>query len=114
MDWHRAAGRPGGHHRHHLERAGPLREGTDGGPGKFAEACGKLERGNAVARRFEAGGPLDFNIHYHEGKAVRYPASRKAVAAVRGELKVALDQDYCWMWTNKSQQPVDLRFTLTR
>lgn len=83
-------------------------------PGKFAEACGKLQRGDTVAWRFEAGGPLAFNIHYHEGKAVRYPARREAVAAARGELKVALDQDYCWMWTNKTAQPVDLRFTLTR
>jgi hypothetical protein len=83
-------------------------------PGKFAEACGKLQRGDAVAWRFEAGGPLDFNIHFHEGKAVRYPARRKSVAAARGQLKVALDQDYCWMWTNTSAQPVDLRLTLTR
>lgn len=83
-------------------------------PGKFAEACGKLQRGEAVAWRFEAGGPLDFNIHFHEGKAVRYPARRNAVAAAQGQLKVALDQDYCWMWSNKSAQPVDLRLTLTR
>lgn len=83
-------------------------------PGKFAEACGKLQSGQRVNWRFEAGGPLEFNIHFHEGKAVRYPARRKAVAAARGELKVALDQDYCWMWTNKTAQPVDLRFTLTR
>lgn len=83
-------------------------------PGKFAEACGKLQPGEHVNWRFEAGGALDFNIHFHEGKSVRYPERRKAVPAARGELKVALDQDYCWMWTNKTGQPVDLRFTLTR
>jgi hypothetical protein len=27
---------------------------------------------------------------------------------------VALDQDYCWMWTNKSGQAVDLNLLLTR
>ena len=83
-------------------------------PGQFAEACGKLRRGEAVAWRFEAGGPLRFNIHYHQGQAVRYPERRDAAAAAQGRLKVARDQDYCWMWTNTSAQPIDLRVTLTR
>ena len=83
-------------------------------PGKFAEACGKLARADAVAWQFEASGPLNFNIHYHEGKDVRYPARQEAIASARGELRAALDQDYCWMWTNKSARPVELRIELSR
>ena len=83
-------------------------------PGKFAEACGKLARADSVAWRFEASGPLNFNIHYHEGKDVRYPERRDALAGASGRLQVALDQDYCWMWTNKSGQAVDLNVLLTR
>lgn len=83
-------------------------------PGKFAEACGKLARADSVAWRFEASGPLNFNIHYHEGKDVRYPERRDALAGASGRLQVALDQDYCWMWTNKSGQAVDLNLLLTR
>ena len=83
-------------------------------PGKFAEVCGKLARADSVAWRFEASGPLNFNIHYHEGKDVRYPERRDALAGASGRLQVVLDQDYCWMWTNKSGQAVDLNRLLTR
>jgi hypothetical protein len=83
-------------------------------PGKFAEVCGKLARADSVAWRFEASGPLNFNIHYHEGKDVRYPERRDALAGASGRLRVVLDQDYCWMWTNKSGQAVDLNLLLTR
>lgn len=83
-------------------------------PGKFAEVCGKLTRADSVAWRFDASGPLNFNIHYHEGKDVRYPERRDALAGASGRLQVALDQDYCWMWTNKSGQAVDLNVLLTR
>jgi hypothetical protein len=67
-----------------------------------------------VAWRFEASGPLDFNIHYHEGQAVRYPAREDAAAGSSGTLQAALDQDYCWMWTNKARHPVSLRLALER
>ncbi len=83
-------------------------------PSKFAEVCGKLARADSVAWRFEASGPLNFNIHYHEGKDVRYPERRDALAGASGRLQVVLDQDYCWMWTNKSGQAVDLNLLLTR
>ncbi|HMM85715.1 MAG TPA: hypothetical protein PKC53_09585 [Azohydromonas sp.] len=83
-------------------------------PGKFAEVCGKLVKAESVAWRFDASGPLNFNVHYHEGKEVRYPERRDALASASGQLRVALDQDYCWMWTNKSAQPVDLQLLLTR
>ena len=83
-------------------------------PGKFAEVCGKLARADSVAWRFEASGPLNFNIHYHEGQDVRYPERRDALAGASGRLQVVLDQDYCWMWTNKSGQAVDLNLLLTR
>ena len=83
-------------------------------PGKFAEVCGKLARADSVAWRFDASGPLNFNIHYHEGKDVRYPERRDALAGASGRLQVALDQDYCWMWTNKSGQAVDLNLLLMR
>lgn len=59
--------------------------------GKFAEICGKLTRADTVAWRFEASGPLNFNIHYHEGKDVRYPERRDALAGADGQLRVALD-----------------------
>ncbi|MFO1251472.1 MAG: hypothetical protein U1E77_10145 [Inhella sp.] len=83
-------------------------------PGTFAEYCGKLTKDQTVRWSFEAGAPLDFNIHYHAGKAVEYPVKAKGVAAQQGELKVALDQDYCWMWSNKGGVGVTLKVQLER
>lgn len=81
-------------------------------PGRSTEICGKLARGATVRWEFEAGGPLDFNIHYHAGKEVVYPARRSATRRGEGSLPAALDQDYCWMWTNKATRPVRLRVSL--
>jgi hypothetical protein len=82
-------------------------------PGKFAEWCGKLQRGD-VKWSYEAAAPLEFNVHYHEGKNVHYPAKMDGAAKAQGTLGVGVDQDYCWMWTNKTNAPVTLRATATR
>ena len=82
-------------------------------PGKFAEVCGKVERGQRIVWRYRADRALDFNIHYHVGKTVVYPA-RKTVASASGRLRVKSGEDHCWMWTNKSNAPVALSLTLQR
>ena len=83
-------------------------------PGKFAEACGKLARSDAVRWSWEAGGNVSFNIHYHEGDKVEYPVKQAGVPRAQGTLDVAKDQDYCWMWTNKSPSTFSLRVQLSR
>ncbi len=67
-------------------------------PKQFAEACTALKQGERIRWRWQAAQPLKFNIHYHEGKAVRMPVQTQA-AAGEGTLEVTLDQDYCWMWS---------------
>lgn len=71
-------------------------------PGKFVELCGSLGAGNVVAWSFDADAELNFNVHYHVGKEVRYPSRMERVRRSEGELAVDLAQDYCWMWTNQS------------
>jgi hypothetical protein len=83
-------------------------------PGKFIEVCEKLTQGTKVAWHFQSAAPLNFNIHYHEGKDVKYPTKRDASAGARGRLDAALEQDYCWMWTNPQQKTTALRLTLKR
>ena len=83
-------------------------------PAKFVELCGKLPAGLKVVWGFDAGAPLDFNIHYHVGKDVVYPSKLKAVATFSDTLHTQLDQDYCWMWTNKSQVAAKLSVKLQR
>lgn len=83
-------------------------------PGKFSEVCGKLAKGNEVRWRFESDGPLDFNIHYHEGRTVHYPVKREGTARADGTLTSAQDRDYCWMWTNKTDKAAALGVSLER
>ena len=94
--------------------SGRFEHGTTLAPGKFLEVCGKLSKGQAVAWSFKAEGPLNFNIHYHEGDKVEYPVRRDAVAELAGRLEVGVDQDYCWMWSNKSGRPAAVRAMLAR
>ena len=81
-------------------------------PGKFLEICGKLDRARAVTWQFSAEQPLNFNIHFHEGEKVTYPAKVEGASAAAGRLKVVSEQDYCWMWTNKSKEEVKLEMSL--
>ena len=81
-------------------------------PQKFLEVCGALKKGETVAWQFKGSAATDFNIHYHVGKKVSYPQKRKGVAGASGKLAVPIDQDYCWMWTNKGTVPVTMSVTL--
>ena len=77
-------------------------------PGKFLELCGELTQGQAIGWSFDADRALDFNVHFHEGKDVVFPEKQTAVTKASGTLNVALKQDYCWMWSNKSATPATL------
>lgn len=81
---------------------------------QFVEVCGKLPAGAQVKWSFESGGPVDFNVHYHEGKKVIFPARKSQVAKADGTLKAKLDQDYCWMWSNKRPSDTSLKLVFTR
>ena len=83
-------------------------------PAKFAEVCGRLPAGLKVRWDFEAGAPLDFNVHYHVGKEVVFALKLTAVAAARDVLDTKIDQDYCWMWSNKSASPATIMVKLQR
>jgi hypothetical protein len=83
-------------------------------PGKFAEICGPLEAGQFVQWSFTADRALDFNIHYHVDKDVRYPAKKDQVANSKGDLVIDARQDYCWMWANKTKVAAKLSVALTR
>ena len=81
-------------------------------PGKFSEVCGRLKKGNLIRWQFDSSAPLEFNIHYHEGKNVIFPYKMSAIKSGEEELLISLDQDYCWMWTSKSKEEVKLEMSL--
>lgn len=55
---------------------------------------------------------MDFNVHYHAGKEVVFPAKLVAVAKGKASLHTKVDQDYCCMWSNKSTGPIALTVRL--
>ncbi len=83
-------------------------------PGKFAEVCDKLPAGAKVRWDFEASAPLDFNVHYHVGKEVVFPSKLAAVSAATGTLDAKIEQDYCWLWSNKSAAAATFKVRLQR
>lgn len=87
---------------------GEFRHESTVAPKKFVEVCGKVTAGTKVQWHFEAAAPMDFNVHYHEGKDVRFPAKESQVSKSSGALEAAVDQDYCWMWSNKSETAAPL------
>lgn len=84
------------------------------GAGKLVEVCTRLTRGQTIAWSFKSLTALNFNVHYHEGQKVVFPEKRDAVAELSGELKVPVDQDYCWMWSNKAGVATSLSVRLQR
>lgn len=98
----------------HWDKAGRFEHAATVPAGKFVELCGKLPAGQAVQWQYRGAAPLDFNIHYHVGKEVTYPAKLKATASARDTLHAAVEQDYCWMWSNKGDAPVKLTASLQR
>lgn len=83
-------------------------------PNEFLELCGDLAPGSTVAWRFSASKPVDFNIHYHLGPEVVFPEKRSQIASGAADLRVSLQQTYCWMWTNKGASASTLQVELRR
>ena len=81
-------------------------------PGKVAELCSVLQRGQVISWQFRADPAANFNIHYHVGKQVEYPERRDQVRVANGRLVAEIDQTYCWMWTNRSDTPVAIEVSL--
>lgn len=78
--------------------AGEYRAELSLAQGKLKEACVALRAGDRVQWNFESDAETAFNIHYHEGEKVTYPAKKDGIRADRGVLEVAVPETYCWMW----------------
>ena len=93
---------------------GRLRRDLRAEPGKFVELCGRLSPGTKVQWRFEASATTNFNVHYHVAKDVRYPVKEDAVRKSQGTLEVAVEQEYCWMWSNKGPAPAEIAVEMSK
>jgi Cu/Ag efflux protein CusF len=96
------------------DSAGQFSQPLNVAPARFVEVCGKLAKGQLITWSFEGAIPLSFNIHYHEGQNVSFPAKQDGVASLNGTLTVPVDQEYCWMWENKAASPASIALRLKR
>ena len=96
------------------DSSGRFERSVNVAPGKFAELCGRLPMDAKVRWNFEASVPLDFNVHYHVGKEVMFPSKLVAVNAAKDTLDAKIEQDYCWMWSNKSAAQATVMVNLQR
>ena len=71
-------------------------------PTKVHEECLRMEAGEKRRFHWKADGPVDFNVHYHEGRDVFYPVKRDGMRGDGGTFTAKIAQDYCWMWTAKN------------
>ncbi len=105
---------PAGVHDVQWSADGTARLQTQVAAGKFVEWCAPLRKQEKVEWRFDAASPLEMNVHFHVGKKVEFPVKKDAVAVAHGTLIVVADQDYCWMWTNRSSQSIRLDAALQK
>ena len=96
------------------DSSGGFERSVNVAPGKFAELCGRLPMDAKVRWNFEASVPLDFNVHHHVGKEVMFPSKLVAVNAAKDTLDAKIEQDYCWMWSNKSAAQATVMVNLQR
>jgi hypothetical protein len=83
-------------------------------PGAFEELCFELGAGQSMRYAFDAGAPLDFNLHWHRGNEVLFPIKFDAIARVGGVFRATESQAYCLMWTNREPSSVALRARIDR
>lgn len=83
-------------------------------PGKFVEFCENMPKDSVVAWRFKASAPLNFNLHFHQGKAVAFPEKHDGVSELQGTFVAQSKEDYCWMWTNKGDAALNIQVLLVK
>ena len=84
-------------------------------PYEVHEECLRLEQGERVEFAFESTEPVDFNIHYHEGKIVVMPLTRDKSSGDAGVFATPVAQDYCLMWeAGRAGALLDYRIRLRR
>ncbi len=70
----------------------------------FAELSVPLEKGAVIHFRWSADGPLDFNIHAHEGETVDY-FFQSRTRELEEVFQATREDNFYLMWQNPSSKP---------
>ena len=79
-------------------------------PSEFHEFCVEVAAGGGFDYAFRSEQPVDFDIHYHEGQAIRFPVRMTGVSEEAARFVAPEDRSYCLMWVNQSVAPTSLTY----
>jgi hypothetical protein len=82
--------------------------------GGILEVCGKLPNKMHIDWQFKSDQALESNIHFHQGKKVKLPVKLAAMSEWKDRFETKTAQDYCWMWSNRSDQVAEITLSLMR
>jgi hypothetical protein len=82
--------------------------------GGILEVCGKLPNKLRIDWDFKSDQALESNIHFHQGKKVKLPVKLAAKTEWKDRFETKVAQDYCWMWSNRSDQVAEITLSLTK
>jgi len=80
-------------------------------PSGIHEDCMEMVPGQTLDYFFEASGPTNFNLHFHEDSGVSYEISKDGVSSDKGTYVCKKKQYYCLMWTNPGLEQVSLTYS---
>lgn len=78
----------------------------------FVEVCTAVRAGRPIIWQFKADAPLTFNTHFHDNGDVQAPESMSSVSAAQGRISPKSDNEYCWLWSNRSARSIAVRMQL--
>lgn len=93
---------------------GEFRHQTQIKAGGILEVCGKLPKKLRIDWEFKSDQALESNIHFHLGKKVELPVKLGAKSEWKDRFETKLAQDYCWMWSNRSDQVAEITLSLSK
>lgn len=68
---------------------------------EFRELCFEITAEDELQYDFQSDQPVDFNIHYHDGLTIHFPAKLTGVTHHAGQFVSEKDQPYCLTCLNQ-------------
>jgi len=82
-------------------------------PYEFRELCIAMQDKQKIDVRFQSDAPIDYDIHYHDGFAIRFPVKRAGVKSHAETFVADGKRAYCLMWFNGGLEETSLRYSVT-
>ena len=81
-------------------------------PFEAQEVCLEMAALDEIQYRFEAGRPVEFDIHYHEGFTIHFVAELNGVTVNADKFVAEVGRSYCLRWANGSPMRTSLTYQI--